>query len=156
MLFQCLPEMFAVNVGNSGEILDMVIKIPEAGHQVRVKQECPPIFGLVTFLDGFEVGDFKNVFLQDLPHRANLCDNQSKPSILTVDQSWLTCSLFTDSLGMRAVVLKSSGCHSVMPRTSRGGSMGDMILCLPLTCVVTVQAFLMPLNTLLTPPMVIT
>ena len=60
--------MFAVNVGNRGEILDMVIKIPEAGHQVRVEQECPPIFGFVTFLDGFEVGDFENVFLEDLPH----------------------------------------------------------------------------------------
>ena len=81
LLFQCLPEMFAVNVGNSREILDMVIKIPEAGHQVRIEQECPPIFGLVTFLDGFEVGDFENVFLEDLPHWANLCDNQSKPSI---------------------------------------------------------------------------
>ena len=44
-------------------------------------------------------------------------------------------SLFTDKLGMSAVVLNSSGCHSVIPRTSDGGDMGDMILCFNLSFV---------------------
>ena len=82
-----------------------------------------------------------------------LVSHSAMACIGTNDQSQLTCSLFTESLGMRAVVLKSSGCHSVMPLTSRGGSMGDIILSLFL--VVTKNALLMLLNTL-GPPVVIT
>ena len=172
LLFQFLPEMLAVNVGNCREILGKVIKITEAGHHVRIEQDCPPVFVLITFLDRFEAGDLEKVFLQNLPHRAHLCsamlNHQSEgfnvkieqlevstdPSmgcIVTIDQSGLTCSRFTESLGMRAVVLKSSGCHSEMPLTSRGGSMGDIILFL----VVTKNALLMLLNSL-GPPVVIT
>ena len=72
MLFQFLPEVLAVNVGNSQELLGKVIQIPEAGHQVRIEQDCPALFVLVTFLDGFEAGHLENMFLQNLPNRANL------------------------------------------------------------------------------------
>ena len=153
MLSQFFPKVLAFNVGNSREILGMVIQVPKAGHQVRIEQQCPPLIVLLTFLDGFEVCNFEKVLFQNFPHRTNLCNDQSEVSIVTIDQSQVTCSLFTDNLGMRAVVLKSSGCHSVMPLTSRGGSIGDIILCLSLT----INVFLVLINRdLLRIPMVIT